>query len=373
MKFHELAAPFPMLPDKELEAMAEDIRLNGQHFPIVRWQGKILDGRNRWVACERAGVKPVVKEYRGKDGLGLVVSLNLKRRHMGESQRAMAAAKLANMKVGRNWNNSPNSDDKISLEQAAGLFYVSRSQVADAKLVLKEGGKEAIAAVEAGESTVSKEKKRVKQKGADKALKLAASMFNPEKLAGVCDVRVCSFEKLLAEVKPDAIITDPPYPKEFLPLYGRLAELSRGVPLVAVMCGQSYFPEVLAAMVVHLKYRWTLAYLTPGGQSAQQFDRKVNTFWKPVLLFGEAAEWLGDVARSEVNDNDKDHHQWGQSESGMADLVGRLTKPGQLVCDPFVGGGTTAVVSMVLKRRFVGCDLEKKAVEETLLRVRASA
>jgi len=55
----------------------------------------------------------------------------------------------------------------------------------------------------------------------------------------------------------------------------------------------------------------------------------------------------------------------------MADLVQRLTKPGQLVCDPFCGGGSTAVVALGLNRRFVGSDVDKKAVAETLLRVSA--
>jgi len=97
----------------------------------------------------------------------------------------------------------------------------------------------------------------------------------------------------------------------------------------------------------------------------------VNTFWKPVLLFGKALEWIGDVTRSDVNDNDKCHHHWGQSESGMADLVDRLTKPGQLVCDPFGGAFTTCLASLSLGRRFVGCDISPSCVETGRLRIRA--
>lgn len=50
------------------------------------------------------------------------------------------------------------------------------------------------------------------------------------------------------------------------------------------------------------------------------------------------------------------------SESGMRDLIERLTKPGDLVCDPFLGGGTTAVACLSLGRRFVGCDINADAV-----------
>jgi len=170
-------------------------------------------------------------------------------------------------------------------------------------------------------------------------------------------------------IKPDAVITDPPYPAEYTPIYEELAIAAKHVPLVAVMCGQSYLPEILINMAKHMKYRWTMAYLTPGGQAVQQWDRKVNTFWKPIFLFGESAEWIGDVAKSNVNDNDKRFHGWGQSESGMRSLIERLTKPGQQVCDPFLGGGTTAFVSIGLGRRFVGCDIDKENCNKSRNRI----
>ena len=175
----------------------------------------------------------------------------------------------------------------------------------------------------------------------------------------------------LAAGSVDAVITDPPYPHEFLPVFTELAVgcKAAGVPLVAVMSGQSYLPDVMRRLCEHLRFRWMLAYMTPGGQAVQQWQAKVNTSWKPVILFGDAVEWFGDVAVSKPNDNDKRFHGWGQSESGMADLVERLTKPGQLVCDPFLGGGTTAVVSLALGRRFVGCDIDPAHVQQTKVRV----
>lgn len=193
-----------------------------------------------------------------------------------------------------------------------------------------------------------------------------------QSLDNVCDLRVGSCRDLFASgIRPDAVITDPPYPREFLSCFSELAEACKDVPLVAVMSGQSYLPEVMHRLCEHLTYRWTLAYMTPGGQAVQQWSAKVNTFWKPVLLFGEATEWIGDVAKSDPNDNDKRFHDWGQSESGMADLVGRLTKPGQTVCDPFLGGGTTAVVALALGRLFVGCDVDPDTVNAARIRIAA--
>lgn len=227
-------------------------------------------------------------------------------------------------------------------------------------------------AVLSGKKTRKAATKEAKKKKAATKMKAAQEKVSEAaraKLEQVCDVRHCSMQELLASgIKPDCIVTDPPYPEKFLPVYGELAELCKKVPVVAVMCGQTYLPQIISAMAQHLDYRWTMAYLTPGGQSPQIFPRKVNTFWKPVLLFGKASEWIGDVCRSDTNDNDKRFHGWGQSESGMADLILKVTKPDDLVCDPFAGGGTTAVVCLRLGRRFVGCDIDRKAVEQTIQR-----
>jgi DNA modification methylase len=172
----------------------------------------------------------------------------------------------------------------------------------------------------------------------------------------------------------DVIITDPPYPKEHLPLYGTLAKeasrvLKPGGSLV-VMVGQSYLPEVLFLTTPHIRYHWAVSYLTPGGQSAQIWHRKVNTFWKPLLWFvkGEySGEWIGDVTKSAAND--KRFHNWGQSESGMAEIIERFSMPGQTILDPFLGGGTTAVVALELGRYFIGIDQDPVAIQTTLKRL----
>ncbi len=173
----------------------------------------------------------------------------------------------------------------------------------------------------------------------------------------------------IPEHSVDVIITDPPYPREFLHTYRDLAVLANrvlkpGGSLLA-MAGQSYLPEIMQLMEVEgdLTYHWTVSYLTPGGQSPQIWQRKVNTFWKPVLWYVKGKyerHWVGDVSKSNVNDNDKRYHFWGQSESGMRDLVERFSRPGEVVLDPFLGGGTTGIVCRVLHRRFIGVEIDKQ-------------
>ncbi len=182
----------------------------------------------------------------------------------------------------------------------------------------------------------------------------------------------------LPDESVDVIITDPPYPREYLHLYGLLAEqgarLLKPSGSLLALCGQSYLPEIFPAMTRHLTYNWMLAYMTPG-RSPKQWQRKVYPKWKPVLWFvkGEyTGEWLvGDVINSP--DDGRDLHEWQQSEPGMERLVERFSKPGDLVLDCFCGAGTTGVAALGLGRRFLGVDIDPQAVETSRQRLSLAA
>ena len=94
MKAHPIANVWPMLDDDKLDELAEDIRQQGQLQPIWTFDGMILDGRNRFEACRRAEIKPIIMEYRGDEPTAFAVSLNDRRRHMGKSALAAVAAEL---------------------------------------------------------------------------------------------------------------------------------------------------------------------------------------------------------------------------------------------------------------------------------------
>lgn len=88
--------------EADLKELAADIQFNGLQVPLVRTRdGQLLDGRNRLAACEAAGVPLRWETFEG-DPFRYVVSINLQRRHLSDRQRAMIAARLAQLGIGTN-------------------------------------------------------------------------------------------------------------------------------------------------------------------------------------------------------------------------------------------------------------------------------
>jgi hypothetical protein len=88
MEFHSLCVKYPLMPKAELERIECDMKNNGfdKRFPIILFQNKILDGRNRFVASSNANVEPVYVEFEGDESEAerLVVRANEERRHLNQ-------------------------------------------------------------------------------------------------------------------------------------------------------------------------------------------------------------------------------------------------------------------------------------------------
>jgi len=178
-----------------------------------------------------------------------------------------------------------------------------------------------------------------------------------------------------------SIITDPPYIGDSIPLYEKLRDfavdvLPEGAPLV-VMTWQAILPAVIRALDhPSLAYRWTICWRYANTEHTADHARRVFDCWKPILVYHAGAMPKdAPMVRDEIANAapDKDFHEWGQAVSGFERLVRSFSQPGDVVCDPFLGGGTTAVAALALTRRFVGCDIDAVAVSSTRARLEARA
>ena len=155
LRSHPAAAIFPLMVGHEFHALVADIRVNDLREPItLHPDGSILDGRNRHRACIMANKEPKFVEWDGRGTAeSFVISKNLLRRHMSESQRAMAAAKLADMPQGARSDLGPIGT--MSADQAADALNVGERSVKRAKAVRKHGNEKLVKAVEAGQMSVA--------------------------------------------------------------------------------------------------------------------------------------------------------------------------------------------------------------------------
>jgi N6-adenosine-specific RNA methylase IME4/ParB-like chromosome segregation protein Spo0J len=176
---HKFADIFPMIEVEELDQLKADIKEHGLLQPIILYEDKILDGRNRLKACNEMGVEPKFETYRGNKPLEYVISENLKRRHLSASQRAVIGYDVLplleeearkRMISGKNQYNSPvvlipqpikkqQEKENKSAFQAGKIVNVGEKYMREVKK-LKEAHKEKeIEQIRSGEKTITEIKK----------------------------------------------------------------------------------------------------------------------------------------------------------------------------------------------------------------------
>lgn len=173
------------------------------------------------------------------------------------------------------------------------------------------------------------------------------------------------------------IFTDPPYPREYLPCYGWLATEAARVlkPGGFVMCmAGGYFLNKIYAMfevVPALNYFWEFHHRS-NGDTPYIWQRFVVAKTKVILAYvkGDGLPRIKSVlSMFESTSKSKQFHHWGQDVESARYYIDCFSAPGDLVCDPFIGGGTTAVACSLIGRRCVAFDVDPVALATSANRV----
>jgi 16S rRNA G966 N2-methylase RsmD len=166
------------------------------------------------------------------------------------------------------------------------------------------------------------------------------------------------------------IFTDPPYQKASLPLYRELGKLASRVLIpggsLMVLSGQLYLPEVLNLILEskELRYWWSFAVIHPEGRQ-HIFARKVFQGWKHLLWFvkgekgREGFDYIADSIKSARHPHHKYLYEWQQSTDEVEYIIRGLTVENEVILDPMLGSGTTAIAALKLNRRFIGIEIQK--------------
>jgi 16S rRNA G966 N2-methylase RsmD len=170
------------------------------------------------------------------------------------------------------------------------------------------------------------------------------------------------------------IFTDPPYDREASKMLPKLAEfaatkLAEGGSLICYV-GQTQLPAALDALRLHLRYWWTIACVH-AGRSTVMREYGINAGWKAVLWFVKGTRDDNSIMVNDVmsGGEEKEHHDWQQSQSEAEYWIEKLCPQDGIVCDPFLGGGTTGAAAEKLNRQWIGFEIDPDTAKTASKRV----
>jgi hypothetical protein len=396
-KFRSLIPP---LAPEELAQLEANIVADGCRDPLVTWKGTLLDGHNRLTICQKNGIafKTVEVELADEDAALLWIIDNQKgRRNVSEIDRIMLQSKREEIVARKAKANKVEAGKQTGRGHAKVLANLpkpinTRRECAAAagvgertydagKLVWEaaingEISEDTVEAIRRGKTAihrVAKDIKETRQREARAEKRTAAAK-------GVkLDSRIIvgDFRKHADKI-PDGslslIFTDPPYDKEASKLFSGLADfasgkLADGGSLVMYL-GHLQLPAAFAAFSGKLRHWWTCACVH-SGDNALMREYGIRVGWKPMLWFVKGTR---DDKAKIVNDTvtgkqEKTHHDWQQSVDEASYWIDTLCSKNGVVCDPFLGGGTTAAAAQKLGRKWIGIEFDPETARTASARL----
>jgi len=193
MTIHQFAKAIPEMTPEEYAELKKDIKEHGQKVPLIIFQGEVLDGRHRARILEELKLTPKVTEFKGSDlqAAQLVVSLNIKRRHLTVGQRAHIVnialrpameeeAKLKQIeskkgnasasKIKKGKNTKDDSEEVNTTKKLAKAAGVSESAIKQDMKVQRYSAPETVEAVASGKMSLGAAAKAVAGKAAEKKI-----------------------------------------------------------------------------------------------------------------------------------------------------------------------------------------------------------
>lgn len=175
----------------------------------------------------------------------------------------------------------------------------------------------------------------------------------------------------------DCIITDPPYPLEYIECWTNLAKEAKRLLKPNGFCiaysGQQNLIEVYNRMNEYLDYYWTFS-LNHSGNTQLVMNKNILCGWKPLLVFQNGFKKLDIVSKDVITGSkmEKEYHEWQQSEKELIYIIEKFTKIGDTILEPFAGSGTTIVASAKLKRKVIACEIDEKSYNVSKVRIKNS-
>jgi ParB-like chromosome segregation protein Spo0J len=390
-EFHAISNIFPMMEGDDFDDLVADIKANGLLEPIwLHPDGRIIDGRNRYRACQEAGIEPQFQEWEpdGRSLATFVLSKNIHRRQLTSSQRAAIAVGLlphleeeakSRMQLAAEGKEIiPDLQKGQARDHAAKITQSNPRYVGDAKK-LDEQAPELLREVLQGKKTIPKAMKEYEKKKRTVDTAPEPTPTDPPDSSDGCKLYHADVggtpedghDSSLPKVEDgsvDCIITEPPCSNDsnvFERLSIEAFRMLKDGGCCIVITEKKALPEAIPGLLAEdLKYHSMLACLMPEKESRRL---RIKSQWKPALWFTKGkydGPAVDDVIPHEPNGDTP------RTDRIAAALVSRFTKPGDTVLDPFLGKGATAVAVLRNGRRFIGADANEDNIQNAEAKIR---
>lgn len=405
-EIHPAANLFPMIEDDEYRLLLEDIQTNGLIEALwLTKDGALLDGRNRAKACTESNTELRFRVYDGDDPISFVVSLNLKRRHLTAGQKAMLALEVlsAYEEQGRQRKSDAGGDRKSaqakslgenlhqaieraprSTDKAANIVGVSGKAVSQAKRIEKHAP-DLAEKVRSGEMALDKAEKQVTRRlqteQEQQAREIVMSDVASDQQGTNWRMYHGDFRERLMELPAgsvDLIITDPPYPAEFMHLWEDLskhaARILKPQGILVALTGAIYLPDVINMLGKHLSWGWMYIQPLKKGNS-RIMARHVIQCHKPWVAYSNGqwpsgnVDWHPDLL--DAGSKMKDRYRWEQDPDPTKMLIDALCPAGGTVLDPYTGTGSFGVATLEMERKFIGVEMDADRFKQCSERLNA--
>ena len=388
-KFKDLIPP---LTDEERRQLEDNIEAAGKAYDTIKvWEGKIVDGHNRYDICRKLKLPFKVEQLKfdSREHAMIWMIDNQAGRRNVEVYCRVSMLDLRDDLIGglvekhggdRKSDdfkslNSGSCSDKHSGKRSAKIAEIAGCGRDTVEKVLRindahEDGfvpEETIEKLKRGDTSINrvirdlKEEKTARKRQEEKK----AAVKKLRKVDGLYFGDFREKGDLIPDNSVDLIFTDPPYDRKAIELYDGLGEfaarvLRPGGSLVAYV-GHIQLPDVLPALGSHLRYWWTCACVHSGPSFARMTEYGIVAKWKPIVWYVKETRedkktFIDDAV---TGTKEKRHHEWQQAQSEAEYYIDKLTKKKDFVVDPFCGGGTTPAACQSTGRRWAAFEIDK--------------
>jgi DNA modification methylase len=185
-----------------------------------------------------------------------------------------------------------------------------------------------------------------------------------------------ALSRSLPEESIDLVFCDPPYLKRHIEagIYAWLAEEAARVLKPGGFClaytGTQWLSVVMEQMQKHLDFFW-LCILRYGNAVGYVRNKRVIVRYEPIVAFvkGNGSPTTAFLDCTTGSGADKRFHIWGKDERTASYYIDCFSRPGDLVFDPFCGGGTVPVVCKQIHRRFIAFEIDPTTADQARKRL----